>query len=449
VSKPAGSRWIALLLALYFVYFAAPALRAHFAIDDPMNLAFYWRRGLARSFFDVIAFWTDSYRPMAALFYMPIYHFFGMNPLPYRIASLAILAANLFLSYRIALRLTKSLAGATLTAVLVCAHPGMTALYYNTSQIYDVLAFFFTALMLNLYLRANERGGPNIWESIAIFAAFLAAISSKEIAVVGAVWILAYELLMQKKWKLILPAALIALAAAYTAIRALGPNSLSTQSGYRLVLTAHSFIHNAKLYANDISNTEFFNKNVKVVLAILLGTLLCAVLRKRELWWTWILVLTAALPIIFVAAPRLGASLYLPLLVVALWLSVLATAFFSERPAFQWFAAALIALMFVPRTLAWWNERRHFMLEQQQVVWSTLQAVEHLPVKPAPHSTVMFLNNPFADYDMWFIAVLAWNDHTIDPVLFNKHPDFDPKTFDWVYAFEGDQLKVVKAPASR
>ena len=90
---------------------------------------------------------------MGAVFYLPIYDVFGMNPLPYRMAVLALLAANIFLSFRIAGLLTRSTAAATLTAVLVCAHASMLPIYYNTSMIYDVLAFFFMALMLWVYMR--------------------------------------------------------------------------------------------------------------------------------------------------------------------------------------------------------------------------------------------------------------------------------------------------------
>ena len=44
---------LAIAIIAYFLYFAHGALRAHFAIDDPMNLGIYWRRGLATSDGDV------------------------------------------------------------------------------------------------------------------------------------------------------------------------------------------------------------------------------------------------------------------------------------------------------------------------------------------------------------------------------------------------------------
>ena len=70
---------------------------------------------------------AQSYRPMGAAFYLPIYDVFGMNPLPYRMAVLAILAANIFLSWRIGVAADEIAAAATLTAVLVCAHASMVS----------------------------------------------------------------------------------------------------------------------------------------------------------------------------------------------------------------------------------------------------------------------------------------------------------------------------------
>jgi len=191
---------------------------------------------------------------MAAAFYLPIYDQFGVNPLPYRIAILAILAINIFLSYRIAMLLTESRAAAALTAVLVAAHASMTPLYYNTSMIYDVLAFFFTAAMLWVYMR-----GEMTWtRGLAVALLYLAAINTKEIAVVGAAWVVAYEALVSKNRRWTVPAVLVAIAVAFTAARVFGPNSLSQQDGYRLQLTAHRFFLNARLNLNDLLYTGWF-----------------------------------------------------------------------------------------------------------------------------------------------------------------------------------------------
>lgn len=464
--------WLAgLAIACYFAYFAKGALRAHFALDDPMNMGFYWRPGLLRSMASVVMLWRPSYRPMGAAFYLPIYHLFGMNPLPYRIVVLAILAANIFLSYRIAMLLSQSRAAAALTAVLVAAHASMTPLYYNTSMIYDVLAFFFTAVMLWVYMR----GGLTWMHGAAVAALYLAAINSKEIAVVGAAWVVAYEALVSKERRWTIPAILVAIGIAFTATRVFGSHSLSQEEGYRLQLTAHRFFVNARIYLNDLFYTSWFSTSRRVVIAWGLAAIVCAIARRRALWWAWFAASTAMLPLLFTMEPRAGGSLYLPLLAFALWASLAATVWFTppevkrgtERsvhppvvsegrrfafrdrvvsPLSQWMAAALVALMVVPTTIEWWKDRAEWLLRDQRLTWSVLTQIRDLPSKPKPGSRVLIEQNPFQDWDTYFLANLVWNDHTLDIRLANKmNEPADPSRFDWVLTFDEDHLRVVKS----
>jgi hypothetical protein len=460
-----ASWFVALGIALYFVYFAHGALRAHFAVDDPMNLGIYWKRGLWANLADVVMLWRHSYRPMGAVFYLPIYDVFGMNPLPYRIAVMALLAANVFLSFDIARRLTKSLAAAALTAVLVCAHASMTTIYYNTSMIYDILAFFFTALMLWVYMR--WRGNPVA--GVGVVLAFLAAVNSKEIAVAGAAWLVAYELLFYWPWGSDVlpsltrgvpqdsteprpsgrgvPVIVLLIAIAFTAARALGPNSLSKEPGYQLQITAHRFLINARIYLNDLFYTERSSRSIVIVWA--LTAIFCLIVRKRELWWAWFAASTAMLPVIFTVQPRNGGSLYLPLLAVALWMATAATILFMRWPVATWAAAALAALLMVPDTVHYWNERADWLLRDQQLTWTVLTQIRDLPARPKPGSRVLIEKNPFRDWDTWFMANLVWNDHTLDIKLLDHldKPE-DPEHFQWVLTFEGDRLKVIRAPGS-
>jgi len=118
--------------------------------------------------------------PTGGLFYLLMYYAFGLNPMPYRIALLAIIAGNVYLTWRIALRITASEAAAALAATLACAHANMVAIYHQTSFVYDVLAYFFLALMLVLHIEGRSRAG--------VVLAYFAAINAKEIAMIGALW---------------------------------------------------------------------------------------------------------------------------------------------------------------------------------------------------------------------------------------------------------------------
>ena len=91
-----------LILLAYFVYFAFDGLRAHWAPDDMMNLAGYWERGPWRAIWSQASIGVNAYRPMGALFYLPLFYAFGLNPFPYRIVAFCLLAINLWTVYRLA-----------------------------------------------------------------------------------------------------------------------------------------------------------------------------------------------------------------------------------------------------------------------------------------------------------------------------------------------------------
>ena len=58
---------------------------------------------------------------------------------------------------------------------------------------------------------------------------------------------------------------------------------------------------------------------------------------------------------------------------------------------------------------------------------------------PAAHSRILFVNDPFAGYDMLFIAQLVWNDPSLDIQLSRKMP-LGAGQFDRVFTFAGSVL---------
>lgn len=435
-----------------------------------MNLGFYWRAGLIRSIGDIVLPWRAAYRPTGALFYLPIYFLFGMNPLPYRMAVLAILAINIFLTYRIAMLLTKSRAAATLAAILVTSHVSMAPLYYNTSMIYDLLAFFFTVLMLWIYLRGRELDKSGYVQGVIVIATYVLAINSKEIAVVSAAWVATYHLLVSGRLRLIrdhnklstdkspskrhdsmitgwrLPAILISLGAIFLAFRVLGSQGLSHQDGYRLELTAHRFFVNSRLYLSDLFYTQWFTTSRRVVVVWACSLIVSAIARSRVLWWLWVAASTAMLPVIFAIQPRSGGSLYLPLLAVALWVATAANSFLRRWPIRECAAAVIVALWFVAPTLQWFSGSAEASLADQRTTWAVITQIRDLPSKPKPGSRILFLENPFAAWDVYFISTLIWNDHTLDVELANMlNPRPDPAKFDWILTFDETQLRVIRS----
>src|SRR5438094_1955021 len=98
------------LLLAYFLHFALPALRAGFGEDEMMNLYLYWFPGAFRSIRENFCFWSISYpqRPAGALYYLPLYYFFSLDPLPYRIVQIGVLAATIPIFFYLARLLSGS-----------------------------------------------------------------------------------------------------------------------------------------------------------------------------------------------------------------------------------------------------------------------------------------------------------------------------------------------------
>src|SRR5262245_23101926 len=132
-----------LLLIAYFLYFAFPARHGSFREDEMMNIWTYWYVGPVQSLLALAKFWTPSYRPGGALYYLPIYHFFGLNPFPYRIVQISILALSIPIAYYLARLLVNSRSVAFLAVLAFCYHPYLANLVFVGAFIYDVLCGVF------------------------------------------------------------------------------------------------------------------------------------------------------------------------------------------------------------------------------------------------------------------------------------------------------------------
>ena len=125
-------RLCAVLVVTYFIYFAADTVKVHFAPDDIMNMANYWRLKPWRIVPSLFMPWRGFYRPMAALYYVPLHYLFGLNPAPYHVVLLLLLLVSVCLTYRLAMLLQAEKVTAVLAALIVCFHAGVANLYYNT-----------------------------------------------------------------------------------------------------------------------------------------------------------------------------------------------------------------------------------------------------------------------------------------------------------------------------
>src|SRR5579871_1942045 len=145
----------ATFIAAYFFSLTHDALHAFFALDDSGNLYRAWYYPLPELFrANLLFFLTSPFnRPMGSAWYRAIFSLAGYNPLPFHIANLAVLTANLWLTYAVSRRLSGSREVGALAALLIAYHPRFAYLYFDTAYIYDVLCYFFYFAALVLYMR--------------------------------------------------------------------------------------------------------------------------------------------------------------------------------------------------------------------------------------------------------------------------------------------------------
>jgi len=310
-----------IVLGGYSLLFAFGALCAGFARDDMMNLAGYWHRGFGPTLRDCLTFWTAAYRPVGGLFYLPIYYIFGLNPLPYRIAILAIVCINIQLAFSLAMSLTRSWEIASLASVVFCAHASLADIYYSNSSIYDVLAYFFSIVALLSYISVRSAGKE--YRGVVAGTGTLllvAALGAKEIAIYNASLVLAYEVLFNgfprslnsfKLWARHqgrFPLLWVALGVIYTIGKLSGHDSLARTDAYHVTLSWHQYLTNNTVYVASLLRNSYF-RGWRLALLVVFCSVYCWRVRLPSLRWCWVFAAIVTIPISFIPT-RGGPSLY-------------------------------------------------------------------------------------------------------------------------------------------
>ena len=85
---------------------------------------------------------------------------------------------------------------AVLTGILAGAHASLVIIYYTNSSVFDILAYFFMALILIRYITVRQRNIiPSGMQLAILIGLFILALDAKEMSVVTAGFVLAYEIL--------------------------------------------------------------------------------------------------------------------------------------------------------------------------------------------------------------------------------------------------------------
>jgi hypothetical protein len=483
--KSAGSRpWrklgFALLTLAYFLYCNWNGLWVHFGADDMMNMAYCWRPGPARLLLGALLPWHAAYRPTAGLFYLPLLHFFGLNPLPYHAVMLAILLGNLYLMYRFALRAGCGELQAGLATLLVAYHAGLSMLYYNTAFIYDVLCFPFYMGAFLCYARVRAQGrllrGS---ETALVMGLYLCALDAKEMALTLPIVLLAYEWIYHPvdgwpaawtpgqiaRWlrgpgRVMLYAALLNLV--YLEGKAFGPDAMMNSPAYRPALSLHRVFAFEKTAMGDLFlSWEKFGWRGVVAVWVLLA---CLAWRRQRpvLRFCWVFLMLTPLPLA-VLLGRGAACLYIPLAGWAVFAAIVLTdvagavaRFLAEDPLFRRAGYAVLFAVIVCASFFFWARkndyhRREFVqVAMTDLGGPTAYAIQQLRALN-PHlksdTDVAFLHDPFEGWDMAFIAELWFRDKTLRFHLQHQTPMTAEELAKMtVFDFQNGRLVLVSAP---
>ena len=427
----------AAFLLAWFLYFNWSSLRVHFAPDDMMNMAYYFRAGPWRLAEALITPWTGFYRPMGGLFYMTLFAGFGLNPAPYHAAILMLLAASVWLTYRFARLLGCGELAAGLAALVVAYHPGLSNLYYNAGFVYDVLCLFFYMAALVYYGRVRESGRPPRPGETAVFLVlFLCALLSKEMAITLPAALLAHEWLYHHRvrdarWVLGLAAAL---DVASVCGKLFGAGALISQPGYGPVLSVGRLIDFQRVMLSDV----FVNWHYPVwpIWAAL------GVMALTSVWWLgwqakapapqlvlrfcWVFsIVIAPLPIEFLKG-RSAACLAIPAVGLAVFAAVTITELAGLASRRREVTAVVVVL-----AVCLWAHRVHYlkgwlvepaMAQLGQTGWDVISQFRALNPHVQPGSQVVILHDPSTDLETASIAQLWFRDRTVVIHLQRQNP---------------------------
>lgn len=473
----------AVLLAVFFYAFQKRVLKAHFGPDEMMNIYGVWNPPLWKVILADLEFWSKFVRPLSALYYLPLFHFFKLNPVPYSVARIAILGVNTIVFYKLA----RAIAGSWWVAVLASfavayqAHLGNIA--FDGAFIYDALCggFFFAALLYYIHARRG-REYLSVRQAFIFLALCICALDSKEMAVSLSVTAFAWELLMERHpaewrssearrgWALQLWPALA--SGAFTAIyiigKTTGQGSLTQNQDYTPVLTWARFSESTIRFMNTMFYADGFTMPHAIALwSVLLIAGITGLLRGRILrgrpnprWlFLWLWVMVTPLPIAFLPG-RGRALLYIVMAgwAIAAAMMLRSVSWLLARHLFLGrlgrIATMLACLLFCGWQYEDATRRAHHddvygYLLTGEMTMQWIHDLEQLGLQPKHKSSIIFLHDPSpATYDMTFIAALVWRDRSLD-IWQQEQAHLSPERIarmDYIIDCSGGTFRVAKSP---
>lgn len=456
----------ALFLVAYFFWFAGGGLRARFTGDDLMNLNFHLTPSFARLVLSNLTYWTTAYRPMGGILYVAIYRLAGFHPLPFRVVCFALLLLNLWLLYRVCLRLTERREVALLATLLVTYHAWLVDLYYSSGTIYELLCFAFYWAAFDYYLGIRQAGKtlrPRQWAGF--LALYICALNSKELAVTLPLCILCYEWIWHVTYRAgpggrpvrdrsFLNGGVAASIAAlvtlpYVIGKLTGPDSLAANPLYRPAISPARYLHTFHLYLNVLFYRDHYFRDANTILLVAAMLALAVWRHSRPLLFAWCFILFSVLPFIFVPHYD-GFFLYLPMAGWALYaataLEMLRGRFAKAVPPAALFLAVALALAPLHA-----RESRRSMQVFTSAELPTTETIAQLQrVQPSvPRGAHLFFeSDPFPPrtFSLVFLVRLFYDDLTVEVARAKDGDAAEGRHFDAVFRWDDGNLVKVADP---
>jgi len=438
----------ALFLVTYFFWFAGGGLWARFTGDDLMNLNFHLTPSFPRLVLSNLTYWTTAYRPMGGIVYVVIYRLAGFHSMPFRVVCFALLLANLWLLYRVCLRLAERREVALLATALATYHAWLVNLYYSTGTIYELLCYVFYFAAFDYYLEIRQAGKslrPRQWA--CFLALYICALNSKELAVTLPLCVLCYEWIWHRLKGGVRGVAISALVTLPFVIGKLsGPESLIVNPLYRPAISGARYLHTFHLYLNVLFYQDHFFRDANTILLVAAMLAVAIWRRSRPLLFAWFFVLFSVLPFIFVPHYS-GFFLYLPMAGWALYaatiLEMLRERFAKAIPPMVLFLAVALALAPL-HARASRKSMQVFATADMPTTETIAQLGELRPSVPRG-AHLFFESDPFPPktFSLVFLVRLVYDDLTIEVARAKDGDAIDGRRFDAVFQWvDGKLVKV-------
>ncbi|MBI5281950.1 MAG: hypothetical protein HY858_09730 [Candidatus Solibacter usitatus] len=436
----------AVLAAALCCYLAliSDGLRTGYFPDEMMNLYGYLGGGWKAAWTGLLLPWRASYRPMGALFYLPLYEAFGLNPLPGRIVCFVLLAAGMGLLFLLALRISGSRMAAVFSVMLGGYHAWFSDLYYSSSTVYDLLAYVFCLGALAAYAAGRR---------LAYGALFLAALESKETAVLLPVATLGVEiaLLGARRARVAGLAALAAAGGLLYLLPRLAGGAFTANAAYAIHLEAGWIWERARSYLG-LALFQGMPLSHAGATAAILGVLAAAIVcRSRALWAALGMGVLFAIPPLLIE-PRSMYAMFLASAGFAI-AGGIALAALLDRVRLRGgvglaAGATLLAAVLLPANLVTRPQANKWLDADAGVVARIMEGFSAQAPRLRPAARILIVDDPLPwdDYLLTFTLQLLYRDRTLTVDRVKQGASTAADGYDVVADLRGWRVRLARHP---